>query len=117
MGKSIVVFFNSKPFGVFSNKTNAWLAIERNFDLKDLFIYSEIRNEFLPTSYALMTARLNRAGKTKMFNSNTVSGFSNESSQVSTLAPQIHVYQFETNVATDNKLYKSTEEKPTEEKE
>ncbi len=108
MSKSISMFVYGKPFGVFSNKMNAFLAIGDNYDTNDLCIYSEKKKEYLPASYSMLASRLGKQKKCHIFTRA-------ESIKEENKIPAIYVYQFETNVAVNGKLYKSSEKEEKEE--
>jgi hypothetical protein len=110
MSKSILVFFNSKPFGVFSNKTNAMLAIQSNFDMSDLCIYSEKKEDYLDISYGLIAQRLKKQNKVFIVSRKAMDNAPPDTK----VSPVVHIFQFITNVANDGKLYKSSEEENIE---
>ena len=60
MSKSILVSLSGRPFGVFSNKTNAWLSIKGNLDESDLRVLNEKRQEFSQATYSNVTTTLSK---------------------------------------------------------
>lgn len=109
MSKSILVFFAGKPFGVFSNKTNAWMAVTHNYKVEELCVYSDKKQEYLPASYSMLAARLGKAGKCHIFKREDVSEAALAALGDKKALPCIYVYQYETNVANDGLLYKSSD--------
>jgi hypothetical protein len=102
MAKSILVFIRSRPFGVFSNKTNAWLAVQSQFDPSQLVCWSEKRNVFLPASYSVLASRMKKDNKVSFVDAEQA-----RDNVTETLVPVVHMYQMITNVAVDGVLYKS----------
>jgi hypothetical protein len=106
MSKSIVLFFNHKPFGVFSNKTNAWMAVEANFDVAELFVWSDKKNAWLPASYGLMAQRFAKGEeRVTIFDRQAIDAATEEAP----VKPCIVVYQYITNKASDGNWYLSKE--------
>lgn len=109
MSKSILLFFNNKPFGVFSNKTNAWIAVEAHFDVSELFVWSDKKNAWLPASYGLVAQRF---AKDMAFEKKVVI-FDRQDIEAATeevkAKPCIVVIQYTTNCASDGNWYLSKE--------
>lgn len=111
MAKSIILFINQKPFGVFSNKTNCFKAIEKNCDISDM-VMEGYGTSFIPASYNQMVGKLSKVGKCRFYSNKVLEqAIIDEGNGVNTLVPpSINVYQFETNVGSDGIVYKSNEE-------
>lgn len=104
MSKSILVFIANRPFGVFSNKTNAWMAITKNADVDNLIVSNERSTKYLPASYNVLANSLRKTGKCLFLDRDRV-----ENPTTEKVIPSVHVFQYETNIAVDGRLYKSGE--------
>ena len=112
MAKSILLFINQKPFGVFSNKTNCFKAIEKNVDVGDM-VMEGYGTAFIPASYNQMVNKLGKVSKCRFYSNKAIeqSKIDGENGLPSTMvSPFVNVYQFETNTGIDGVIYKSNEE-------
>ena len=136
MSKSILVFFHGRPFGVFSNKSNAWDAIRKNYEQSDLCYFSEKKNEYRDATYSMLANRLAKNNKFNIFSREDVLAHEQSLRDIEAeteklkaenvangtpdapientvtekgLIPTIYVYQMITNVGKDGVLYKNSE--------
>jgi hypothetical protein len=113
MGKAIVVSIDNKLFGVFSNKTNAFKAIQAivlerlEIPVESLVVLNKKEDGTIPASYNNIVLMIkHRDGIIKLYQQSAIDSATEDSP-----APSfIQVRQMDMNYGIDGKLYKSSEE-------
>lgn len=68
MGKAIVLFHENKLFGVFSNKSNAWIAVQSKAeDIDDLVMKHAKKDMYVPATYPNIVNRLSGGEKVHIY--------------------------------------------------
>lgn len=114
MGKAIVVSVENKLFGVFSNKTNAYKAVQATVQdrlglpVENLVVWNKREDGVIPASYnnLVLMIKHHENGLVKLYKQEDIDNATDESPASSF----IQVRQTEMNYGTDGKLYKSSDD-------